>query len=129
MRAIDTNVLVRLLSRDDPQQRQAAERFVAEGAWVSLLVLLETVWVLRARYDRDARQLAAVVAVLLEHRNLVFEDAAVIQSALEAFRRRPRVGFADHLILAVAKRSGHKPLGTFDRALAREDGAELIPAR
>jgi predicted nucleic-acid-binding protein len=129
MRAIDTNVLVRLLSRDDPAQRLAAERFVADGAWVSLLVLLETVWVLRAQYARDARQVAAVVAVLLEHRNLVIEDATTVHQALEAFQRRPRVGFADHLILAVASRAGHGPLGTFDRAFAREDGAQLITTR
>ena len=48
MRAIDTNVLVRLLVRDDPRQCEAAEGFIAKGAWVSHLVLVETVWVLDA---------------------------------------------------------------------------------
>ena len=45
MRAVDTNVLVRLLARDAPRQLASAEVFVQAGAWVSLLVLMETVWV------------------------------------------------------------------------------------
>ena len=45
MRAVDTNVLVRLIVRDDPEQVDRAEAFVAQGAWVSLLVLAEAVWV------------------------------------------------------------------------------------
>ena len=53
MRAIDTNVLVRLIARDDPKQVIAAEKFVEKGAWVSHLALVEATWVLAA-YDRDA---------------------------------------------------------------------------
>ena len=48
MHAVDTNVLVRLLVRDDARQATAAEAFVAKGAWVSTLVLAETLWVLDA---------------------------------------------------------------------------------
>jgi predicted nucleic-acid-binding protein len=51
MRAIDTNVLVRLLARDDPRQLASAEAFVQAGAWVSLLVLMEAVWVLDSVYE------------------------------------------------------------------------------
>ena len=50
MRAVDTNVLVRLIVRDDPAQVDRAEAFVARGAWVSLLVLAETIWVLKSVY-------------------------------------------------------------------------------
>ena len=49
MRAIDTNVLVRLLARDDAAQTRLAEAYVAKGAWVPLLALAETVWVLDVR--------------------------------------------------------------------------------
>ncbi len=129
MRAIDTNVLVRLLTGDDVSQASVAERYVEDGAWVSLLVLLETVWALRASYGRDAHQLGEVIGVLLEHRSLVLQDAVVVQRALQAFRRRPRVGFADHLIREVAHQAGHTPLGTFDRGLAREAGVERLSAR
>jgi predicted nucleic-acid-binding protein len=48
MHAADTNVLVRLIARDDARQAAAADSFVAKGAWVSLLALAETVWVLGA---------------------------------------------------------------------------------
>lgn len=51
MRAVDTNVLVRLVTRDDPKQVAAAESFVHRGAWVSTLVLMEATWVLTAVYD------------------------------------------------------------------------------
>ena len=50
MPAVDTNVLVRLIARDDPKQAKAAEDFIAGGAWVSLLVLAETTWVLDSIY-------------------------------------------------------------------------------
>ncbi len=52
MRAVDTNVLVRLLVRDDTDQVNTAETFVSKGGWVSHVVLAETLWVLDAIYDR-----------------------------------------------------------------------------
>lgn len=61
MLAVDTNVLVRLLARDDPKQAQAADEFVAKGAWVSHLVLAETLWMLDAVYERSAPQLMAAL--------------------------------------------------------------------
>ena len=54
MNAVDTNVLVRLLTRDDAEQTVAAEAFVAPGAWISQVVLVETLWVLESVYDVDA---------------------------------------------------------------------------
>ena len=54
MRAIDTNVLVRLIVRDDSAQVERAEAFVAQGAWVSQLVLAETVWVLDSVYGLES---------------------------------------------------------------------------
>ena len=52
MRAVDTNVLVRLVTRDDTKQVAAAENFVARGAWVPHLVLAEATWVLTSVYER-----------------------------------------------------------------------------
>jgi predicted nucleic-acid-binding protein len=54
MRAVDTNILVRLIARDDPRQTAAAEAFIVNGAWVSLLALAEAVWVLGTVYDLNA---------------------------------------------------------------------------
>ena len=64
MRAVDTNVVVRLIVRDDPVQVRAAEQFTSSGAWVSHLVLAETSWVLDAVYERTAAQIAPLLAGL-----------------------------------------------------------------
>ncbi|GAB1389585.1 MAG: hypothetical protein AMXMBFR78_13130 [Rubrivivax sp.] len=118
MRALDTNVLLRLLVRDDRRQTAAAEAFVAEGAWVSHLVLVEAIWVLYAVYEREAAQLIAALEMLLAHRQLVLQDADTVAAALAHFKRRPALGFSDCLILEVARKAGHVPLGSFDKALA-----------
>ena len=123
MQAVDTNVLVRLLARDDEKQAKLADQFVAKGAWVSHLVLAETVWVLDAVYERKPAQLMAAIELLLQHESLVLQDADTVSAALAHFRAKPKLGFSDCLVLAIAKKAGHVPLGTFDRALARLDGA------
>jgi len=115
--AIDTNVLLRLLARDDRRQTAAAEVFVADGAWVSHLVLAEAMWVLAAVYERGAAQLIAALEMLLAHRNLVLQDADTVAAALAHFKRRPALGFSDCLVLEIARKAGHTPLGSFDKAL------------
>ena len=126
MRAIDTNVLVRLLARDDVKQTAAAERFVAGGAWVSHLVLVETTWVLSSVYERDATNIADVLAVLLEHESLVIQEPDVVARALASFVERPALGFSDCLIVETARKAGHLPIGSFDRALSRFDDVEKL---
>jgi predicted nucleic-acid-binding protein len=123
MRAVDTNVLVRLLTRDDPRQTRAAEDFIARGAWVSHLVLLETVWVLTSAYALKAPAIAAAVEMLLDHREVTIQDPEVVEAALARFRQAPSVSFSDCLVLEAARKAGHMPLGTFDRALGRLEGA------
>jgi predicted nucleic-acid-binding protein len=126
MRAVDTNAVVRLLVRDDAKQARAAEEFIASGAWVSHLVLAESVWVLDVRYERSAEQIAIAVEMLLNHKDLTLQDADVVLCALERFRQRPKVGFSDCLVLEIARKAGHLPLGTFDRDLARCEGAQRL---
>jgi predicted nucleic-acid-binding protein len=126
MRAIDTNVLVRLITRDDPKQTVAAEAFVERGAWVSHLALVEATWVLSAVYELDAATLATAVEMLLNHKDLTLEASDVVSNALTQFRKRPALGFSDCLMLEVARQAGHLPFGSFDRTLARLDGAERI---
>ncbi len=118
MRAIDTNVLLRLLARDDARQTAAAEEFVAAGAWVSHLVLAEAMWVLAAVYDRQAAQSIAALEMLLAHQTLVLQEARTAAAALAHFRRRPALAFSDCLVLEIARKAGHTPLGSFDKALA-----------
>lgn len=129
MRAVDTNVLVRLVTRDDEEQTAAAEAFVAPGAWVSHVVLVETVWVLESVYDVDARGRAKAVEMLMNHRELTVQDPDVVERALAHFRERPSLGFSDCLVLECARKAGHGPLGTFDRSLGRVEGAQLLGGR
>ena len=123
MRAVDTDVLVRLIVRDDPKQVAAAESFVADGAWVSVLALAEATRVLSSAYDLDTRRIATAVEMLLEHGQLVLQDADVASAALDRLRHNPALGYSDCLLVELARKAGHVPLGTFDRNLGKTDGA------
>jgi predicted nucleic-acid-binding protein len=126
MRAVDTNVLVRLLARDDRKQTAAAEAFVSGGAWVPQLVVAEGVWVLSSVYGLKHTQLATAVEMLLNHRDLTIQDGEVVQAALERYRSNPAVDFSDCLVLEVSRKAGHLPVGTFDRRLSKLDGAHRL---
>ncbi len=126
MRAVDTNVLVRLVTRDDARQLAAAEAFVASGAWVPHLALVEATWVLSSVYNRAPQAIAAAVEMLLNHHQLTLQDADAVSAAVAQYRRRPAVGFSDCLMVEVTRKAGHGPLGTFDRHLARIDGAHRL---
>jgi predicted nucleic-acid-binding protein len=126
MRAVDTNLLIRFWIRDDLDQVKVAERFIAAGAWVPLVALAEAIWVLQAVYKRPVRDLSEAVEMLLQHENLVVQDADVVEAALRQFRAKPTLGFSDCLILEGARKAGHLPLGTFDRKLGKLDGAEIL---
>ncbi len=126
MRAVDTNILVRLLVRDDAAKVKVAENFIEKGAWVSNLVLVETLWVLDAVYERSPSQLAKAIDLLLNHETLTVQDADVVTAALGHCRERPTLGFSDCLILEIARKAGHLPLGTFDKNLAKSDRALRI---
>jgi len=126
MRAVDTNVLVRLIVRDDARQVAVAEDFLAQGGWVSTLALAEAVWVLDAVYLLSAAEISTVIEMLLENKNLSLEDRALVARALDLFRSRPSLGFPDCLMLETARSAGHLPVGTFDRRLGRVDGAQKL---
>ena len=126
MRAVDTNVLVRLVTGDDLRQVAAAEEFVENGVWVSLLALAEAVWVLVKVYQFRADKIAGVVEMLLNHKDLTLQESDVVTAALALFRKRPSLGFSDCLLLELARKAGHLPLGTFDRELSKLSGAEKL---
>ena len=126
MRAIDTNVVVRLIVRDDPHQTASAESFIQGGAWVSVLALAEAAWVLATVYEVTSSALATAIEMLLSHRDLVLQDPETVLAAVELFRAKPALGFSDCLTLQLARKAGHLPLGTFDRNLARAEGAQKL---
>jgi len=126
MRAVDTNVLVRLITRDDSRQVESAEFFIENGAWVSVLALAEATWVLVSVYELSSKALVKAIEMLLNHRDLVLQDAETVAAALELFRARPSLGFSDCLMLQLARKAGHLPLKTFDRNLARLQGSQKV---
>ncbi|MDH4065730.1 MAG: type II toxin-antitoxin system VapC family toxin [Acidobacteriota bacterium] len=126
MRAVDTNVLVRLITRDDARQLAAAEAFVAKGAWVPHLALAEATWVLASVYDREPKAIATAVEMLVSHEHLTIQDTEAVAAAVAQFRDQPRVGFSDCLMAEIARKAGHTPLGTFDRDLGKVDGAHRL---
>jgi len=126
MRAIDTNVLVRLVTRDEPTQVEAAEAFVSKGVWVSHVVLAETTWVLAEAYALSHAQIANVVEMLLAHQQLTLQEEEIVRAALDHYQKTPSLGFSDCLVLEIARKAGHLPFGTFDKRLSKLEGAERL---
>jgi predicted nucleic-acid-binding protein len=126
MLAVDPNVLVRLIARDDADQVRVAEVFVSKGAWVSHLVLAETMWVLDSVYGLSREKISTALEMLLNHQELTLQDSEVVAAALELFRRRTTVDFSDCLVLEIARKAGHIPIATFDRHFAKLDGIQRL---
>lgn len=126
MRAIDANVLVRLVTRDHAAQTQAAEKCVADGAWVSQIVLAEAVWVLGSIYGLPRDRLADAIEGILGSSKLVVQDADAVSVALQQFVQNKRISFSDCLIREAARRAGHTPMFTFDRQFAKVEGVERL---
>ena len=130
MTAVDTNVLVRYLVNDLPQQAQAArellERLSPESpGFICREVIMEVVFVLERAYHFPRSQIADVIEELTSTQGLVVETGDdVIQAA--SHYRQGGAGFSDLMILAAARRTGALPVRTFDRAFARLDGALLV---
>lgn len=127
MRAVDTNVLVRLLvEADEHRERKKAAALLEHDVYVSHLVLAECIWVLATVYEYSAASLMEVIARFLQHDRVVFEDPLVVRLALEQYRKRPSIGFMDCMVLELARKAGHLPLATFDRDLAKLEGVERL---
>lgn len=120
MIAVDTNVLVRAIVGDDPVQGAAARRWMtahqARGILVDHIVLVELVWVLRARYRQPRAEIARVIELLLGTGGIVIPDETAVRAALAAYKSG-RGEFADHLIRERASAHGFSPLATFDEGL------------
>lgn len=114
MIALDTNVIVRLLTNDDAQQARVAAALVAESqVYLTKTVLLETVWVLSYAYDLDRTAILAALRRLLGLPNLVTEEATTVRQALAWYEAG--ANFADALHVASAIRSSG--FATIDRKL------------
>lgn len=128
MIGLDTNVLVRLLTRDDETQAEKARALLDEHAdedgalFVSDVVLAELVWTLDRAYGFGRQDIATAVMALANNATLGFESREVIRQA-QALYSRSKAGFADCLILAKARAAGCSSLATFDKGLRGLPGA------
>ena len=122
MIALDTNVLVRLFTEDDPLQARRAENLLRgeDGPFfLPDLVLAELVWVLQRSYEFSRDEVRSVLLALLERRDVVFEDEEGIRTALRAYEEG--LDFADGLIIARARAAGCSRLASFDGRLKTHD--------
>jgi predicted nucleic-acid-binding protein len=122
MLAADTNVWARALLEDDKAQAAEAKAALArgrsaDGILVSLLVLAELSWVLRAKWDKE--RVLDTLDGMLRTRGVVIESPAVARKAVDA-ARSGATGFTDHLIAEVSFAAGATELITFDKAFARQ---------
>jgi len=134
MPALDTNVLVRYVVRDDAAQFAAARRLIAqclaeEGSiFIPVTVALEFEWVLRASFGYGKDDVLQVLSSLLSAAELSFESERALEVALQLYREGS-ADFADCLHVALAAQAGEQPLWTFDKAAAKVPGAEILRTR
>lgn len=132
MTGLDTNVLVRYVVQDNPEQAEAAERLI-EGrctrespGFVSGLVLAELVWVLRGAYGYEKDVVVSVLRQILQTAELVVDDPALAWAALSDFETGP-ADFADCLIGQGNHAAGCTVTFTFDKKAGQSRYFELVP--
>lgn len=131
MIALDTNVLVRLITRDDEAQAQRAKAaFDAQtghdgSLFVADVVLAELCWTLARAYRVTRTDIARTVRALLDNSSLAFESREAVRTALAAFETGP-VDFPDCLIVAKAHHAGCSRIFTFDRRMTALPGVTLL---
>lgn len=127
MIALDTNVLVRYLVRDDAEQADIAAGFLEKlsaerPGYVSAPVVTELEWLLRKGYRLEPTAIRTAITKLLEVPNLVFESEDAVR--LAAGNRRG--DFVDRLVHFLGEAAGCEKTVTFDRNFARLPGVELL---
>ena len=114
MRAVDTNILIRLVTKDEPAQaKRAQELFSRQSIFISKTVLLEAAWVLRYVYDYDKRTILHALQGILGLPNVETEDPLTVSQALDWMERG--LDFAD--ALHVASSQNAQAFSTFDEKL------------
>ncbi len=130
MTSLDTNVIVRYLVGDDAEHAEAA-RALLEGltpgnpGFICREVVIEVAWVLERSYGFARSRVAEALMDLTASDSLVVENSDEVAAAAHRYRQGG-AGFSDLMILAAAERAGATPLHTFDRRLARMQGAVLV---
>jgi len=125
--ALDTNILIRLLVRDDPGQTALAEQLLqaaadaGEQCFISDPVLCEVEWVLESNYRAKRGDVLAAMQELFAGDLFVFEDREVLRRVILRYQQS-KADFSDCLIGAKAQARGARTTYTFERVLAQEQG-------
>lgn len=130
MIGLDTNVLVRYIMQDDAKQAAKATKLMEsltaqEPGFITVVSIVELVWVLSSCYGLRREQLAQALEILLRSRQLVVDQAHQVERALRAFSSG-KADFADCLIERMAASAGCVNTMTFDAAAAKAAGMTLI---
>jgi len=131
MIGLDTNILVRYLTQDDPLQSAKASEILERRltlrnpGYVSVIAMVETVWVLDRAYGLTAQEIAAAVERMLQVEVLVIESEQEVFSAMVALKQG-HGSFADALIAGLGTRAGCTRTLTFDRKATRLAGFQLV---
>lgn len=129
MIGLDTNVIVRYLVQDDPDQSAVASALIDEltdtdPGYLSLVTVVELYWVLRRAYRVGAGPCADLLEGLLDARELRVDRDAIVRAALTACRGG--LDFADAVIVELGRVAGCDRTVTFDQRAARDGAMELL---
>lgn len=130
MIGLDTNILIRYLAQDDPVQSSKAREIIEEWlteeepGFVSVVAMVETVWVLDRSYGLAPHQIAAAVERILQAEVLLVQNEQEVFTAMVALKQGRR-SFADALIAELGTRAGFVRTLTFDHKALRLPGFEL----
>jgi len=130
MMALDTNVLVRYLARDNIDQFNIANELINSctadrPGYVCREVMIELVWVLERSYKYSRKVIANALESIVSASQLEVESAQDIAAVLNLYRKE-RYDFADLLIWKAALRGGNYNVKTFDQKFAKLDGVDLL---
>jgi predicted nucleic-acid-binding protein len=130
MIALDTNVIVRYVAQDDAVQSPIATRFIESlsperPGFISIVALIETIWVLRSFYDASRQHIQKVVEALLRTRGLRIERSDLVWTALKGYSQGT-ADFADYLIERFGDDSGCEYTSTLDKDAVASSGMKLL---
>ncbi len=122
MIGLDTNILVRYLTQDDPDQSKKAVKEIEKGLsgghafFIADIVMCELVWVLETAYGYESHEIVPVLENILRTKQFQFENKDLMWKSLADYRDR-KGDFADHLIGQVGHKAGCRETITFDAEL------------
>ena len=129
--ALDTNLLVRLLTNDEPRQAAKVESWLRDNAthkapaYIDHVVLCELAWVLERSYDYGRDEVQSALTALMEHDQLKVESPGLVRQALMLHADGP-ADFSDYLLAVRAQAAGYSPVLTLDKKAARTDTHRLL---